>query len=74
MAWSCVSPARTFDGRLIRSAEDTGVIALFDKRFLWPTYRKHLPADWMPKRGIRRLAGNPGEAAKAFFEVVASRA
>ena len=55
-------------GRLIRSAEDTGVIALFDKRFLWSTYRKHLPADWTPKGGIRRLAGHPEEVAKIFFE------
>ena len=61
-------------GRLIRSAEDTGVIALFDKRFLWRTYRQHLPADWTPEGGIRKLAGDPGEAAKAFFEVVAARA
>ena len=61
-------------GRLIRSAEDTGVIALFDKRFLWPTYRQHLPEDWMPKGGPRRLAGNPDEVAKLFFEAVESRA
>ncbi len=61
-------------GRLIRSAEDTGVIALFDKRFLWPAYRKHLPADWLPEGGVRRLAGDAGEAAREFFEVVAARA
>ncbi|MEM7582658.1 MAG: helicase C-terminal domain-containing protein [Acidobacteriota bacterium] len=54
-------------GRLIRSPQDTGVIALFDKRFLWSTYRKHLPPDWAPKGGIRRLAGEPGEVAKMFF-------
>ncbi|MEM7354376.1 MAG: helicase C-terminal domain-containing protein [Acidobacteriota bacterium] len=60
-------------GRLIRSAEDTGVIALFDKRFLWRTYRKHLPEDWMPEAGARHLKGNPDEVAKMFFEVVAAR-
>ena len=61
-------------GRLIRSAADTGVIALFDKRFLWSTYRKHLPEDWMPKGGARHLKGDPDEVAKMFFEVVAARA
>ncbi|MCP3960043.1 MAG: DEAD/DEAH box helicase family protein [bacterium] len=61
-------------GRLIRSAEDTGVIALFDKRFLWRTYRQHLPEDWTPEGGIRKLAGNPDEAAKAFFEIAETRA
>ena len=61
-------------GRLIRSAQDIGVIALFDKRFLWPTYRQHLPEDWMPEGGARRLAGNPDEVAKMFFELVENRA
>lgn len=55
-------------GRLIRSPEDRGVIALFDKRFLWSTYRKHLPPDWMPEEGsVRGLAGHPGDTAKRFF-------
>ncbi len=61
-------------GRLIRSPEDTGVIALFDKRFLWSTYRKHLPEDWMPEGGHRRLKGDPDGVAKEFFQRVAARA
>ena len=65
-------------GRLIRSPSDTGVIALFDKRFLWSTYRKHLPEDWMPDSGspgggARHLKGDPDAVAKAFFDVVAAR-
>jgi Rad3-related DNA helicase len=57
-------------GRLIRSAEDTGVIALFDRRFLHRPYREHLPADWLPEEGgVRRLAGDPSEIARAFFTV-----
>lgn len=57
-------------GRLIRSAEDTGVIALFDRRFLHRPYREHLPADWLPEEGgVRRLAGDPSDVAKAFFTV-----
>ena len=61
-------------GRLIRSAEDTGVIALFDKRFLWPTYRKHLPPDWTPEGGHRRLKGDPDGVAKEFFRRIGARA
>ena len=38
-------------GRLIRSPEDTGVIALFDQRFLHSPYRDYLPADWLPEEG-----------------------
>ncbi len=60
-------------GRLIRSPKDTGVIALFDKRFLWSTYRKHLPLDWTPEGGHRSLAGDPDEVAKTFFEMVDER-
>jgi len=54
-------------GRLIRSSEDTGVIALLDERFLRPPYRDHLPADWLPPEGPRGLVGDPGEAARRFF-------
>ncbi len=67
-------------GRLIRSADDRGVIALFDRRFLqWP-YRKHLPAEWWPASAEEQsasgvsgrvegadLAGHPATAAAAFF-------
>ena len=61
-------------GRLIRSADDTGVIALFDKRFLWSTYRGHLPADWTPEGGIRRLKGDPEAVAREFFKLLEARA
>jgi DNA excision repair protein ERCC-2 len=54
-------------GRLIRSAEDTGVIALFDKRFLRHPYRKHLPSDWLPEGGLKALTGIPAEVAGDFF-------
>ncbi len=54
-------------GRLIRSAEDTGVIALLDRRFLERPYRDHLPADWLPAEGAGALAGDPAEVAAAFF-------
>lgn len=60
-------------GRLIRSPEDTGIIALLDKRFLRQPYRSHLPADWIPDRGPRSLVGNPSEAARVFFEAEALR-
>jgi DNA excision repair protein ERCC-2 len=57
-------------GRLIRSADDTGVIALLDRRFLELPYRDHLPADWLPEEGAGALAGDPAEVAEAFFGLV----
>lgn len=58
-------------GRLIRSADDRGVIALFDKRFLWRPYREHLPPDWLPAGGrARDLSGHPGEEAERFFREI----
>ncbi|MEE8526101.1 MAG: helicase C-terminal domain-containing protein [Thermoanaerobaculia bacterium] len=60
-------------GRLIRSPEDTGVIALFDRRFLRRPYCGHLPPDWVPEDGVRHLRGDPSEVAKSFFESVAVR-
>ena len=55
-------------GRLIRSAGDTGVIALLDERFLASPYRQYLPIDWADDGRIETLIGNPGEAARQFFE------
>ena len=57
-------------GRLIRSSEDTGVIALLDRRFLERPYRDHLPGDWLPEDGAGALAGDPAEVAGAFFALV----
>lgn len=54
-------------GRLIRSPQDSGVIALFDRRFLHKPYRTHLPADWLPEKGVRGLVGEPSAAAREFF-------
>jgi DNA excision repair protein ERCC-2 len=54
-------------GRLIRSPEDSGVIALMDRRFLQRPYRDHLPVDWLPAAGPRGLTGCPARAAAEFF-------
>jgi DNA excision repair protein ERCC-2 len=54
-------------GRLIRSPHDTGVIALFDQRFLQRPYRKYLPADWLPEDGTAALVGDPAAVAAEFF-------
>jgi DNA excision repair protein ERCC-2 len=56
-------------GRLIRSPHDTGVIALFDERFLDNPYRRHLPADWLPEEGAGALVGDPAAVAGQFFAV-----
>jgi len=54
-------------GRLIRSAEDKGVIALLDKRFLASPYRDHLPKDWLLDEGPESLVGDPETTAGEFF-------
>jgi len=54
-------------GRLIRSEDDTGVIALLDERFLSEPYRRYLPNDWSEDRKIEHLIANPGTAAADFF-------
>jgi len=54
-------------GRLIRSQEDTGIIALLDRRFLERPYRDHLPEDWLPEDGAGALAGDPAAVAEEFF-------
>ncbi|MEM6455402.1 MAG: ATP-dependent DNA helicase [Acidobacteriota bacterium] len=57
-------------GRLIRSPEDIGVIALFDQRFLRRPYASHLPPDWAGEDGaLRDLVGEPAAAADAFFRM-----
>jgi len=60
-------------GRLIRSPEDTGVIALFDQRFLHAPYRDYLPADWLPEEGAGALVGDPAEVAEEFFRALTLR-
>ena len=60
-------------GRLIRSPHDTGVIALFDQRFLSAPYRHYLPSDWLPEEGAGALVGNPAEVAEEFFRVLSLR-
>ena len=54
-------------GRLIRGDTDTGVIALFDKRFLFKTYRQYLPSHWLDDGNARELAGDPEDVARRFF-------
>ncbi|MFY9825098.1 MAG: helicase C-terminal domain-containing protein [Thermoanaerobaculia bacterium] len=60
-------------GRLIRSPQDTGVIALFDQRFLHAPYRDYLPADWLPEEGAGALVGNPSAVAEEFFRTLSLR-
>jgi DNA excision repair protein ERCC-2 len=60
-------------GRLIRSPRDTGVIALFDQRFLDRPYREHLPADWLEQAAPESLVGDPAAVAEEFFRVLSLR-
>ena len=61
-------------GRLIRSAEDTGVIALMDRRFLAQPYRHFLPSDWSEDQPVEALVAEPASAASAFFGALESDA
>jgi DNA excision repair protein ERCC-2 len=56
-------------GRLIRSPQDRGVIALFGRRFLSELYGRHMPLDWVADAEPAALAGDPAAVAAAFFEV-----
>ena len=33
-------------GRVIRTEEDFGIVALLDERFLMPSYQKMFPREW----------------------------
>lgn len=55
-------------GRLIRSPEDVGVIALLDRRFLDRPYVDRLPADWLSGGEPGALEGDLVVAAREFFD------
>jgi DNA excision repair protein ERCC-2 len=61
-------------GRLIRSAEDTGIIALFDRRFTRRPYKEYLPPDWLGEGKVGDLVGDPEEVARIFFVEPATKA
>ena len=54
-------------GRLLRSAEDRGVIALYGARFLREPYRSLLPEHWFPHGAPEDAIGDPAEIARDFF-------
>ena len=55
-------------GRLIRTAEDRGVILLLDDRFLRRDYRGMFPREWTDT--VRVSAGNVGEKLQDFWNGV----
>jgi DNA excision repair protein ERCC-2 len=54
-------------GRLLRTAADRGVIALYDRRFLRDPYRSLLPDEWLDGRPPEALRGDPAAVARRFF-------
>jgi DNA excision repair protein ERCC-2 len=54
-------------GRLIRSADDRGVIVLICRRFLRPPYVTMLPADWTGGKLSGLRADDPAAAVREFF-------
>ena len=55
-------------GRVIRTAEDAGIIALLDERFLQNGYRKLFPAEWQQIKAV--TIDNAGVAAANFWETL----
>jgi len=53
-------------GRVIRTAEDAGIVALLDERFMQTGYRKMFPAEWQRVTPI--TIDNAGIAAANFWE------
>lgn len=53
-------------GRVIRTAEDIGIVALLDERFLQGTYRRLFPREWERYETVSVNA--IGEQAKAFWD------
>jgi Rad3-related DNA helicase len=54
-------------GRLIRSEQDRGVVALFDRRFLAEPWRSLLPAEWLAGGDADALVGDSARVARRFF-------
>ena len=40
-------------GRVIRTADDVGIVALLDERFLAPAYRRLFPREWNDFERVR---------------------
>lgn len=53
-------------GRVIRTAEDEGIIALLDERFLRPDYQAIFPREWDEYYEIRQ--NNVGDVVKDFWK------
>ncbi len=53
-------------GRVIRTAEDIGIVALLDERFQQPAYRKLYPREWMKYENVR--LSTVGEKVEQFWE------
>lgn len=54
-------------GRLLRGAEDRGVVALLGRRFLREPYRGLLPEAWCAGAPPESFVGDAAAAARAFF-------
>ena len=54
-------------GRVLRTPEDRGVVALLGRRFLREPYRSLLPEDWLQGGTLEERVGDPAEVARLFF-------
>ena len=53
-------------GRVIRTADDVGIIALLDERFLQPSYQKLFPREW--NSYLLCDSSNIGDAVREFWD------
>ncbi len=58
-------------GRVIRTSEDVGVIALLDERFLQPSYRRMFPREWDRFRTVN--VDTVASQVEAFWDAVTRR-
>jgi DNA excision repair protein ERCC-2 len=55
-------------GRVIRSENDVGVIALLCKRFTQETYSRYFPSDWFDQNARELVTKKPVEVVREFLE------
>ena len=53
-------------GRVIRTANDRGIIALLDGRFLEGSYKRLFPREWKEYKGLS--SGDSGKVISGFWE------
>jgi DNA excision repair protein ERCC-2 len=59
-------------GRVIRSENDVGIIALLCKRFTQESYTRYFPSDWYEESPRELVSRKPASEIRSFFEAKAT--